>query len=128
MTEKEQLQGIAYCGLVCQVCSGARDGCPGCQAGGGGCEPGGGCTMRECCQRRDLAGCWECQAFPCDRGCFANEWRGLNIALVQIIQEGGVAALLNLLTTRFGGTVDYGFYRGMEPRKVAALLRGAPGL
>lgn len=54
---------IAYCGLVCCVCSTKSRPCPGCQAGG--CDIHGWCKNYSCCREKGLNGCWECEQFPC---------------------------------------------------------------
>ena len=55
-------RGIAYCGLACALCESLED-CPGCRKGG--CPDREQCKNYTCCQERGLAGCWECEEFPC---------------------------------------------------------------
>ena len=59
--------GMAYCGLACCVCS-ENGNCEGCQRGG--CEAHGWCKSYRCCKERGLAGCWECEQFPCESPMF----------------------------------------------------------
>lgn len=56
------MNAIAYCGLVCCVCSENKD-CIGCQDRG--CEIHGWCKNYNCCKEKGLNGCWECTEFPC---------------------------------------------------------------
>ena len=56
------MNAIAYCGLVCCICSENKD-CIGCQ--NGGCDIRGWCKNYNCCKEKGLNGCWECTEFPC---------------------------------------------------------------
>lgn len=69
MKEDEQRKGnvgkmnaVAYCGLACCLCS-ENQTCSGCQDGG--CEAHAWCKNYTCCREKGLAGCWECESFPC---------------------------------------------------------------
>lgn len=69
MKEDEQRKGdvgkmnaVAYCGLACCLCS-ENQTCAGCQDGG--CESHAWCKNYACCREKGLAGCWECESFPC---------------------------------------------------------------
>ena len=54
--------GLAYCGLACCVC-GERDTCAGCR--NLGCKNMESCRHFDCCRKKGLNGCWECDEFPC---------------------------------------------------------------
>lgn len=54
--------GIAYCGLVCALCS-ENEHCAGCQKKG--CIDRSGCRNFDCCSKKHWKGCYECSAFPC---------------------------------------------------------------
>ena len=58
----EREKGIAYCGLVCALCS-ENSGCPGCR--NEGCKDKDFCKNFRCCKEKGLNGCWECDEFPC---------------------------------------------------------------
>jgi hypothetical protein len=58
----EKKKGIAYCGLACAVCS-ENINCIGCRSEG--CKDKGWCKNFQCCKKKGLIGCWECQDFPC---------------------------------------------------------------
>jgi hypothetical protein len=121
MTKEGSSAGAAYCGLVCAVCAHARAGCRGCREGGGD-EV---CHQRRCCVERGLAGCWECEDFPCDKGYFADEaWSGLCIGFVQAVREQGPEAVVRAARSALGETSDYGEYRFRDPEEVRAMLRG----
>jgi hypothetical protein len=55
-------KGIAYCGLTCCVCS-ENETCVGCK--NQGCRLVDRCKNFNCCTEKGLAGCWECDEFPC---------------------------------------------------------------
>jgi ubiquinone/menaquinone biosynthesis C-methylase UbiE len=59
------MNSIAYCGLACCVCS-ENVKCVGCQSGG--CDIHGWCKNYNCCREKGIAGCWECDDFPCQGG------------------------------------------------------------
>lgn len=55
-------KGIAYCGLVCALCS-ENDNCVGCR--NEGCKDKDWCKNFQCCKAKNIKGCWECKEFPC---------------------------------------------------------------
>ncbi|MFA0814212.1 MAG: DUF3795 domain-containing protein [Anaerofustis sp.] len=55
-------RGIAYCGLACCICS-QNEICVGCRKDG--CEGKDWCKNFVCCKTKGIAGCWECEEFPC---------------------------------------------------------------
>ena len=58
----DRKSGIAYCGLVCAVCSKNNE-CVGCR--NDGCKDKESCKNLQCCRAKNLRGCWECSSFPC---------------------------------------------------------------
>lgn len=58
----DRSKGIAYCGLACAVC-GENANCAGCR--NDGCANREWCKNRNCCIEKGIAGCWECDTFPC---------------------------------------------------------------
>jgi hypothetical protein len=62
-------KGLAYCGLACCLCS-ENANCAGCR--NAGCTGKDSCRIYRCCKEKGIAGCWECQAFPCDARMFTN--------------------------------------------------------
>ncbi len=58
----ERQKGIGYCALACAVCS-ENANCAGCR--NGGCRDKDWCKNFHCCPEKGLAGCWECENFPC---------------------------------------------------------------
>ena len=61
---------IAYCGLICQLCSlGGECDCREENHCGKRLSPEG-CFQYDCCNSNGLNGCWECSLAPCDKGMF----------------------------------------------------------
>ena len=119
MTEQELVARVAYCGLVCAVCSHAREGCRGCRSGGGAAD----CYQRKCCTKNGRDGCWDCENFPCDKGFFGDSaWKGLCTGCVQSIKDYGIGTFLSLVNSTFGEIVDYGEYRFRDPEEIKMIL------
>ena len=124
MENREVATICGYCGLVCSVCLHATGGCVGCRNGGGDAD----CHQRTCCKKKALDGCWQCDAFPCDRGYFASEaWRGVCVGFIRTIADRGIDAFTEIVASALGAVVDYGDYRFKTPQEVRALLEGDPG-
>jgi len=88
--------------------------------GGGGDEK---CHQRECCIKRDLSGCWQCEGFPCHEGYFYDDaWKGLFIGLVRCVREVGTAKTSELIRSKMGKLVDNGNYRFKGEEEVGPLL------
>jgi hypothetical protein len=120
MSGSEGTESIAYCGLVCAVCSHAAEGCRGCRKGGG---PEA-CYKRQCCGEQGLEGCWQCESVPCERGFDDPAWSGLTAGCIQMIRAMGVAAFASLARSRLGDGFDYGYLRYRTAAQIEAILRG----
>jgi hypothetical protein len=61
---------IAYCGLICPLCS--QDGSCDCKLSNqcGKKSSPEGCFQYKCCVERGYAGCWECPEAPCGKDMF----------------------------------------------------------
>lgn len=124
MAQGQIARTVAYCGLVCGICTICEGDCrtdpkP---------EEIDHCYQRNCCIGKAIGGCWECDDFPCGHGYFGDDsagWRGLNIALVQCAKEEGLEALVRLLVERHGDRTDYSEYMDKTPEEVLRMLRGA---
>lgn len=82
--------GIAACGLACCLCS-ENEICPGCR--NDGCRDKAQCENLQCCQERNLDGCWQCSE-DCRRGLlFKNKPYGFTL----FIRRYGLATLLDCL-------------------------------
>ena len=90
------INSIAYCGLVCGLCS--EDGGCNCKSGnhcGKRLSPEG-CYQYNCCTARNLNGCWECQDAPCGIDMLAPDKIKMR-AFVQCIKEDGVKKFIEYL-------------------------------
>ena len=115
---------VAYCGLVCGLCPPPRT----CECRTKPKPAEANCYQRNCCLRKGLDGCWECDEFPCDNGYFSkgNMWRGLNVASVQCVRDGGKEGLVRLLLARHGQEHYHGFYTHKTPEEVLRMLQNPP--
>lgn len=92
-------KSIAYCGLVCKLCSEGKSGkCVGCR------EKCGGCTIKECAQEREINGCWECNLFPCNENAFKN--KRIKVFL-QCAKDEGVHSLATYLKKNYDQGIQY---------------------
>lgn len=119
MLPEDVTLSIGYCGYLCSICPGANSGCPGCKGGGGDED----CHQKRCAADKGLEGCWQCAAFPCAQGCYANpEWRGLTIGLATAVRALGSEAFAVRAEARLGKPADFGAYRGLSPETIVRLL------
>ena len=67
MTVEQIKNSIAYCGLICCLCS--ADGSCDCRTKNECSKKHSpkGCFQYDCCNERGYAGCWECPDFSCDK-------------------------------------------------------------
>ena len=89
--DQDSSNGVAYCGLNCQLC-GEETGCPGCRTGDN-CGRAAVCLHRRCCRDKGLAGCWECPE-PCGQDMHAPDRDVRLRAFVRYIRENGVEKFL----------------------------------
>jgi adenylate cyclase class IV len=120
----ELAESVGCCGLVCGPCIHALHGCVGCRRGGGD----GGCHQRACCVEDQLAGCWQCERFPCNQGYFSSlAWKGLCVGCVQAIRDGGLEAFVRHLRIRWGEEIDYGAHRFKSAQEIRQMLGRGEG-
>lgn len=111
----------APCGIVCKTCVHLATGCAGCFAGGGDEK----CTIRRCAAAKAIAGCWQCDEFPCEHFEKLNPaWRGLNTGFVELIREIGEDEFARLALKNIGQHVDYGDLRFKSAQQAKDLVRG----
>ena len=126
MENQELIRTVAPCGIVCGVCKNAtpeKGSCVGCKNGGGAASE---CYHVQCCAQKQLNGCWECDAFPCDKGFFEDSddpaFRGICIGSVMAVQELGLENYADRVVARMGQIVEYGDWRHKDPEDVRCLL------
>ncbi|UCH36334.1 MAG: DUF3795 domain-containing protein [Armatimonadota bacterium] len=118
------VDSIAYCGLVCGICTLGPESCD-CRT-----DPKVNvqhCYQRRCCIEKGFEGCWECAGFPCDQGFYGPDnqgYRGVCVAFVECVKEHGRATLVRLLVERHGERTDYSEYVHKTPDEVMRILRG----
>lgn len=83
-------RGLAMCGLACVLCS--QETCPGCLKDG--CENRATCDIYQCASGKGLAGCYLCDAFPCEKSMFQSK---RVCAFNRYAKEFGVRALMKRL-------------------------------
>ena len=109
----ELQETVGYCGLTCGVCFGLGPGAPKCDCHTAP-KPGeADCYQRNCCIKKRVGGCWECEDFPCDNGYFGEAhggWRGLCVACVQYARDRGLGALADLVVRRQGLKMGHSLY------------------
>lgn len=97
MTTKESNNLIAYCGLICNLCqSKATCSCKGKNHCGKRMAPQG-CYQYNCCRKKGINGCWECEDAPCDRDMLSVENVKLR-AFVRCIKEYGIEQFSRYIT------------------------------
>ncbi len=92
---REIADNIGYCGLVCTLCHEA-DHCGGCKSETNSCgrylsEKG--CYQYKCCISKGIAGCWECEAAPCDNDMFSKDHDIRNRTFIKCAKEEGIHKL-----------------------------------
>jgi hypothetical protein len=73
MDKQEIIESIGYCGLICKLCLHA-DECGGCKSTSNTCAKHiseAGCYQLDCCVKKSINGCWECEEFPCDKDMYS---------------------------------------------------------
>lgn len=126
MDSGELAASVAYCGLVCGLCDHSAI-CNGCRAEvctTDGCDKAH-CAIRQCCLEHDIAGCWQCAEFPCEKGRYADANRGQTVGFVTCIQDKGLDDFVTVLLTNEQRGIRYGMdgpYYHAEADTVSALL------
>ena len=91
MTAEQIKKSIAYCGLICCLCS--SDGSCDCKRDNhcGRKTSAKGCFQYNCCTARGFNGCWECPDFCCNKDMFDEEHLRFK-TFVKCIKEDGIEA------------------------------------
>ena len=108
------------CGIVCKTCIHRSTVCARCHDGGGEKD----CHIRNCTTDKKIAGCWQCDGFPCGHlQTLDPAWKGLTLGLVEIIRELGGEEYRRLALENIGEFVDYGYLRFMSPEQTGELVK-----
>lgn len=132
MTAVQLKESIAYCGLVCGLCS--PDASCDCRTANHCVQrfAPGGCHQYRCCRLNNYAGCWECPVAPCGKGMLAPHKVKLR-AFIRCIKEDGLDALCQYLKNGMDAGYIYhrdavwGDYDLPTEEAVLALLRSLGG-
>jgi hypothetical protein len=127
LNERELQNSIAYCGLVCKLCHLAAT-CNGCKAAQTNCRKylsEEGCFHRDCCVRKNIDGCWECDEFPCERDMFVGKTKGEIRGFCTCIKEEGKSKFIEYLVRNMKNGIKYGIagYGSLSEKQVLDLLR-----
>lgn len=130
MRAEDIVGSIGYCCLVCKLCGL----CDGCKSENNRCSKQlspEGCYQHDCCIRKGLTGCWECNDFPCDKDMFSAGHDLRLKAFVRCTKEDVVEKLAEYLIRNADSGVQYhkdkglsGDYDGLsDEAKVLQILR-----
>lgn len=103
MNNKEMLNGVGYCGLVCMFCNG----CNNCREKDSGIRIEDiECYHKRCALISGLNGCWECKKFPCSEGNMFNNIRVRSF--VQFIKDEGLETFMDCIVRNQQNGITYG--------------------
>jgi len=126
--KKDIIESIAYCGLICKLCH-LSDTCGGCKSTTNSCgkylsEEG--CFQHNCCLKKGLNGCWECQEFPCDKDMYSTDHDPKIKAFARCIKEDGVDQFIQYVLDNKERGMDVSSgkdYDNKTEKEVLSLLR-----
>lgn len=128
MDTKAQNLSVAYCGLICGLCS--QDGSCDCRGNnhcGKRLSPEG-CYQYNCCREKGYAGCWDCPKAPCGMDMLAPSKVKMR-AFVRAIHEDGMEAFAGYIQRNAESGLVYhrsgilGDYDLDDEEQVLTLLR-----
>lgn len=105
--DKETLKKrIGYCGLLCALCR--EDGSCKCRSENccGKRSTPEGCYQYECCRKKGISGCWECQDAPCGIDVLGTD-KIKTRAFIRCIKEEGIDTFCNLIIQNINNDIKY---------------------
>lgn len=106
---------FAPCGIICGLCKDIDTKCKGCRSGG--CDNN--CFHFNCCKAKGIAGCWECEGFPCGNGYFIGEqWRGIITGFAKCIKVAGRNNFYKKVKAKLGSSIDYQKYKFISEQNI----------
>lgn len=127
METKQLEKSVACCGLICGLCNTTGS----CSCRGDHCgkrlSPDG-CYQYDCCKRKNINGCFECEDAPCGRDMLAADKIKMR-AFVRCIKEDGIERFSGYIVKNMENGVVYhrkdifGDYDLESEEAVLALLR-----
>lgn len=113
---QEKINNFAPCGLICGLCKENHEGCNGCRYGEN-------CFQLNCCKAKGLAGCWECDSFPCGNGYLGDEkWKGVITGFAKCIRVVGPDKFYKDVKSKFGSSIDYHEYTSISARNLICMF------
>lgn len=109
-------QNIGYCGLVCALCHEA-DKCAGCKSESNCCGrhlSDEGCFQFNCCVKKEINGCWECDDGPCDRDMFSEHHDIRNRTFVKVAKNEGIEKLAEYVLENQRNGIIYGWNKDYD--------------
>ena len=116
MDIKDIAQSIGYCGLVCTFCHEA-DKCAGCKSEINSCGrhlSDKGCFQYNCCVKKGIKGCWECEVGPCDKDMFSEHHDIRNRTFVKVAKKEGIEKLAEYVVQNQKNGIMYGWNRDYD--------------
>lgn len=116
------VESVACCGLICALDSCYKD-CNGCRSGKG-CGDNQ-CFQKECCEKKELNGCWECPDFPCDNGYFSNNnpSKGQFVGCAQYIKIEGIEKYVERVILNSSQGIKYGLNGDYANKTIEEVLK-----
>ncbi|SHJ96966.1 hypothetical protein SAMN02745975_03334 [Geosporobacter subterraneus DSM 17957] len=116
MDVKDIVRNMGYCGLVCTLCHEA-DTCAGCKSENNCCgrhlsEKG--CFQFDCCVRKGINGCWECEESPCDKDMFSEYHDVRNRTFVKVAKNEGIEKLAEYVLKNQENGIIYGWNKDYD--------------
>lgn len=116
---KEEINSVAPCGLICGLCKKINEGCRGCRYGGGDQN----CYQLNCCKGKGIAGCWECESFPCSNGyLFDEKWKGVIIGFAKCIRVVGPEKFYKKVKSTLGSSINYDEYACISEQNIIRMF------
>lgn len=117
--EAINLHRFAPCGLICGLCKEANEGCKGCRLGGGDQN----CYQLTCCREKRIAGCWECESFPCAEGYLGDEkWKGVITGFAKCVRIVGPEKFYETVRAKLGSSINYHEYTSVSEQNIISIF------
>jgi len=113
---KDITDSIGYCGLVCKFCHEA-DKCDGCKSNKNCCSrrfTEDGCYQYDCCVKKGIQGCWECDIDICEKDMFSNKHDIRNRTFVKCAKYEGIEKLAEYVLQNQENGIKYGWNKNYD--------------
>lgn len=116
MEIKDIVQNMGYCGLICSLCH-VADKCSGCKSEHNCCGrhlSEAGCFQFDCCVKKGLEGCWECEEGPCNEDMFGEDHDVRCRAFVKVAKAEGIEKLAEFVLENQKNGILYGWNKSYD--------------